>query len=69
MNNYRSLTLEHKCPICGSRDTIIDASTGETICRECGYVHTDKTLDMGPDWRAFNHQEREDRARAGAPLT
>ncbi len=69
MKNRNILSAKHKCPICGSSDTIIDASTGETICRECGYVYTDKVLDRGQEWRAFNPQEREDRSRAGAPLT
>jgi transcription initiation factor TFIIB len=36
---------------------------------ECGYVLDMKITDQGPEWRAFNTEQREKRARAGAPAT
>jgi transcription initiation factor TFIIB len=35
----------------------------------CGFVIADKLADRGPEWRAFDDEQRAKRARAGAPLT
>jgi len=35
----------------------------------CGLVLTDRIIDEGPEWRAFDQEQREKRARVGAPLT
>lgn len=57
------------CPECGSCNIVVDPSRGERICRECGYVVEDDSLDLGPEWRAFNAQEKERRSRVGLPLS
>jgi len=35
----------------------------------CGYVVAAKLADQGPEWRAFDAEQRAKRARAGAPAT
>lgn len=58
-----------RCPECGSDKLVVDPNKGERICRECGFVIEDNSLDMGPEWRAFNTQEKEKRSRVGLPLS
>ena len=36
---------------------------------DCGFVVAAKLADRGPEWRAFNAEQRAKRARVGAPLT
>ncbi len=56
------------CPECGGTLTR-DAEHGETVCRECGLVVDENEIDRGPDWRAFDSQERDEKSRIGAPTT
>jgi len=35
----------------------------------CGFVVDSKIADRGPEWRAFDHEQRAKRTRVGAPLT
>jgi len=35
----------------------------------CGFVIAGKLADRGPEWRAFNSEQRAKRTRVGAPLT
>lgn len=42
-----------------------DVTTGETFCRNCGYVVAEKIEESGPEWRAFSNDE-SDRSRVGA---
>ena len=52
-----------KCDDCGSRNLTKDATRGEVVCEDCGLVLLDQEVDLGPDWRSF---EGDDRARTGA---
>jgi transcription initiation factor TFIIB len=52
-----------KCPVCGGL-LITDYERGEVVCMQCGLVVAEAVVDAGPEWRAF---EKEERARA-APL-
>lgn len=61
--------MDDRCPDCGSLKIVIDSSTGEKICGECGLVTKEKQLDTGPEWRAFNIEERNARRRAGQPMS
>jgi transcription initiation factor TFIIB len=36
---------------------------------DCGFVVAAKIADRGPEWRAFDAEQRAKRARVGAPLT
>ena len=58
-----------KCPECGGTDLIRDHEAGELVCEQCGFVISSTLLDHGPEWRAFNAEQREKRTRVGAPLT
>jgi transcription initiation factor TFIIB len=57
------------CPECGNNDLIRDYEAGELVCEGCGMVVSSELFDHGPEWRAFNLEQREKRARVGAPLT
>lgn len=58
-----------KCPECESTDLEFDESRGEVSCRECDSVFKEDKIDRGPEWRAFNSQEMQDKSRVGAPTT
>lgn len=62
-------TEKTTCPSCGSDRIIHQSSRGERICEECGLVVEDELVDSGPEWRAFNYQERQEKSRVGAPTT
>jgi transcription initiation factor TFIIB len=46
-----------------------DPDAAEIVCMNCGFVIASKLADRGPEWRAFDDEQRAKRARAGAPLT
>ena len=56
------------CPECGG-SLINDAEHGETVCEECGLVVEEDEIDPGPEWRAFDSSERDQKSRVGAPTT
>ena len=62
-------TRIQQCPECGSDRLMRDTDAAEIVCMNCGFVITDKLADRGPEWRAFDDEQRAKRARAGAPLT
>ncbi len=55
------------CNVCESGQTVTDPESGEVICRNCGLVLFDKTLESRPEWRAFTSEEANDRSRTGIP--
>jgi transcription initiation factor TFIIB len=57
------------CPECGSNKLQEDPLRGEIICSKCGYVLQDRLIDTGPEWRAFDSDQRRQRERTGAPAT
>lgn len=62
-------TRERECPECESASLITSADQGELVCEDCGLIITDTNIDRGPEWRAFNHSERQSKSRVGAPTT
>ncbi|MBS3781275.1 MAG: transcription initiation factor IIB [Candidatus Thermoplasmatota archaeon] len=58
-----------ECPECGSSQLAQDYDRGEFICEECGLVIDDQYIDQGPEWRAFDMKQEENRARAGPAMT
>jgi len=58
-----------RCSECGSTDLIRDYEAGELVCEHCGVVISSLLFDQGPEWRAFDEEQREKRTRVGAPLT
>jgi len=58
-----------QCPECGSTRLMRDYECAEIVCMDCGFVVAAKLADRGPEWRAFDDEQRAKRARVGAPLT
>ncbi|PSQ13061.1 transcription initiation factor IIB 2, partial [Halobacteriales archaeon QS_5_70_15] len=56
------------CPECGGR-LENDTEHGETVCAECGLVVEEDEIDRGPEWRAFDSNEKDEKSRVGAPTT
>ncbi|MFC4451544.1 transcription initiation factor IIB [Halorussus aquaticus] len=59
---------EQVCPECGGNVTA-DEEHGETVCAECGLVVEEDNVDRGPEWRAFDASEKDEKSRVGAPTT
>lgn len=58
------------CPRCGKSTMILDVTTGEQVCTNCGYVMKDNLEESGPEWRSFaKEQGGEDRSRVGSPTS
>ncbi len=57
------------CPECGSKCLTRDYERGELVCEKCGLVLDDNFIDQGPEWRAFDVEQGDKKARAGAPMT
>ncbi|MFB6189390.1 MAG: transcription initiation factor IIB family protein, partial [Halapricum sp.] len=60
---------KESCPECGSTSLVASADGGELVCDDCGLVIEEGTIDRGPEWRAFDHSERQQKSRVGAPTT
>ncbi|MGB9963452.1 transcription initiation factor IIB [Halobacterium hubeiense] len=56
------------CPECGGR-VVNDEEHGESVCAECGLVVEEDGIDRGPEWRAFDAKEKDNKSRVGAPTT
>ncbi|WP_394348185.1 transcription initiation factor IIB [Salinadaptatus halalkaliphilus] len=54
------------CPECDGR---IRTRDDQAYCVECGLVVDDERIDHGPEWRAFDAAERDEKSRVGAPTT
>jgi transcription initiation factor TFIIB len=59
---------ERTCPECEGR-LVTDEEHGELVCSDCGLVVEEKSVDRGPEWRAFDSAERDSKSRVGAPTT
>ena len=57
-----------QCPECDGR-LVDDAEHAETVCVECGLVVEEDSIDRGPEWRAFDAEEKDEKSRVGAPTT
>ncbi|WP_114578751.1 transcription initiation factor IIB family protein [Saliphagus sp. LR7] len=62
-------TDERTCEECGSVDLVTSGDQGELVCEGCGLVVNETNIDRGPEWRAFNTTERNNKSRVGAPTT
>jgi transcription initiation factor TFIIB len=56
------------CSECG-KSIFFDENRGLLVCEECGLVHSEKHIDRGPEWRAFDADQKKKRTRTGAPMT
>ena len=57
-----------KCPECQGQSLKKDAERGELVCTACGLVIEENIVQEGPEWRAFDTEQRNARAHTGAPL-
>jgi len=57
------------CPECKSEQLSKDYSRAELVCSRCGLVIDEEIIDHGPEWRAFDSEQREKRSRIGSPMT
>lgn len=58
-----------KCPGCGGEKFKRDFGRGELICEKCGVVVEEDEIDLTPEWRAFDVEQKSKRTRTGAPIT
>lgn len=56
----------NECPECSGR---LRQDSSELLCEDCGLVIDSDAIDRGPEWRAFNHNERKSKSRVGTPMT
>ncbi|WP_232688321.1 transcription initiation factor IIB [Halobacterium zhouii] len=56
------------CPECGGQ-VLSDEERGESVCADCGLVVEEDEIDRGPEWRAFDSAEKDQKSRVGAPTT
>ncbi|MDA4111871.1 MAG: transcription initiation factor IIB [Thaumarchaeota archaeon] len=58
----------NQCPNC--RGMLIgDQEKGEILCPHCGFVAKDQGIDISPEWRQMDYEERSKRIRVGLPST
>ncbi|MFQ6136625.1 MAG: transcription initiation factor IIB [Candidatus Hydrothermarchaeales archaeon] len=57
------------CPECDSTSLSKDYLRAEVVCNDCGLVIDENIVDTGPEWRAFDNEQKMKRSRAGAPMT
>ena len=71
MTSKEKQTIEETvmCPECGSNHLSKDYSRAELVCQDCGLVIDEDLIDHGPEWRAFDSEQHEKRARTGSPMT
>jgi transcription initiation factor TFIIB len=67
--NERTIEETIKCPKCGSTHLTKDYSRAELVCEKCGLVIDAEIIDHGPEWRAFDTEQREKKTRTGSPMT
>lgn len=56
------------CPECKGQHLKKDSERGELVCSDCGLVIEENIVQEGPEWRAFDTEQRNARAHTGAPL-
>ncbi len=66
---FMTQSMVQRCPECGSMRLMRDYECAEIVCMDCGFVVAAKLTDRGPEWRAFDDEQRAKRARTGAPVT
>ncbi len=57
------------CTECGNSNLFRDYESSELVCQACGMVVSSTELSTGPEWRAFDQQQRDKLPRVGAPVT
>ncbi len=68
VRNENLQTETNTCAECG-KNIFFDDNRGLIVCENCGLVHSEKYIDNGPEWRAFDADQKKKRTRTGAPMT
>ncbi len=63
----KSVGFADHCPRCAKGPLVTDSANGELFCSNCGYVIKERLADIGPGWRAFTQEEKNDRIQTGSP--
>ncbi len=61
-------TTQQSCPECQGKRIVRDYEKGELLCASCGLIISENIHDLGPEWRAFDAEQKGKRARGGAPI-
>ena len=61
-------SIAKACPSCGGGNLVTDYAHGEIVCKKCGLVISEELIDFGPEWRAFDEEQRSKRSRTGGPV-
>jgi transcription initiation factor TFIIB len=71
MPNKTTHTVEETtvCPECHYKIFHKDTSRAEIVCENCGLVIDENLMDYGPEWRAFDSDDRDKKIHTGAPIT
>jgi len=56
------------CKACGSRQTVFDYKHGEVCAGPVDWFWKTHLFDFGPEWRAFDEDQMNKRARTGGPI-
>ena len=48
---------------------LVRTNKGELVHEETGIIVEEENIDRGPEWRAFDHSERQSKSRVGSPMT
>ena len=67
--NIQKIEVTVLCPECGSNYLNKDEYRAELVCDDCGLVIEEDLIDHRPEWRAFDSDQREKKARTGSPMT
>ena len=67
--NIQPSPTTRRCPECGSNRIMKDSESAEIVCMGCGYVVVTELTNQGPEWRAFDAEQRAKKVRVGAPST
>jgi transcription initiation factor TFIIB len=67
--NKQEIVETIKCPKCSSKHLTRDYSRAELVCEKCGLVIDTELIDYGPEWRAFDSEQRVKKMRTGSPMT
>ncbi|SHH16220.1 hypothetical protein SAMN05443636_2002, partial [Halobaculum gomorrense] len=50
-------------------EDLVRTADDELMHEPTGLIVEEDHVDRGPEWRAFNHSERQSKSRVGAPVT
>ncbi len=60
--------VERLCPECKGKDFYKEKETCEMVCKKCGFVLESDDVDLSKEWRTFDADEFNDKARTGGPM-